>query len=83
MDEHTHHDLIDNIRIVSLRVEGVDNTEKCHIRKVGTKYHVDLHVWVDGSITVSDGHSISGKVKELLMKEIKEIDKVLIHIEPA
>lgn len=43
MDEHLYDDLIDEIRKVSIQVEGVLDTEKCFIRKAGMKYHVDLH----------------------------------------
>ena len=46
MDENLHHDLIVEIRKVSLQVDGVINTEKCFIRKAGMKYHVDLHAIV-------------------------------------
>lgn len=82
MDEHLYDDLIDEIRQVSLKVDGILGTEKCFIRKAGTKYHVDLHALVNGSITVKEGHDLSHKLKDRLRSDIPNIGHVLIHIEP-
>ncbi|WP_309642329.1 cation diffusion facilitator family transporter [Flavobacterium sp.] len=82
MDEHLYDDLIDEIRKVSLQVEGVLDTEKCFIRKAGMKYHADLHAVVDANITVKEGHDIAHLLKDTLRKEIPELGHVLIHIEP-
>lgn len=83
MDEHLNEDLIEDIRQVSRRVEGIVGTEKCFIRKAGMKYHVDLHATVDAYITVKQGHDISHKLKETLKLEIPELGQILIHIEPS
>lgn len=82
MDEHLYDDLIKDIRSVSMQVDGVLGTEKCYVRKAGTKYHVDLHAMVDGNISVSRGHFISHQLKDRLQKCIPNLDHVLIHIEP-
>jgi divalent metal cation (Fe/Co/Zn/Cd) transporter len=74
--------LIDEIRKVSLTVDGVHGTEKCFIRKAGMKYHVDLHAIVDGHITVKEGHDIAHQLKDKLRSEIKTLGHVLIHVEP-
>ena len=82
MDEHLYDDLIDEIREVSATVDGILGTEKCFIRKAGTKYHIDLHAQVDGSISVKEGHDLSHKLKDRLHRDIPNIGHVLIHIEP-
>lgn len=82
MDENVYDDLIEEIRIQSLKVEGILGTEKCFIRKTGMKYHVDLHAIVDGQISVKQGHTISHLLKDYLRKEIPNLGHVLIHIEP-
>lgn len=82
MDEHLYDDLIDDIRKVSLTVNGVKDTEKCYIRKAGMKYHVDLHATVDAHITVKQGHDIAHDLKDTLSKAIPQIGHILIHIEP-
>ncbi|MGG8495720.1 cation diffusion facilitator family transporter [Tenacibaculum sp. TC6] len=82
MDEHLYDDLIDEIRKKSLQVNGVLGTEKCFIRKAGMKYHVDLHVIVNGKISVKEGHDIAHELKDFLMSEISNLAHILIHIEP-
>lgn len=82
MDEHVHDELIEKIRNVSIKVDGVLDTEKCFIRKAGMKYHVDLHAIVDGNITVKIGHEIAHNLKDTLRKDIPQLGHVLIHIEP-
>lgn len=82
MDEHLYDDLIEQIRIVSLQVDGIIDTEKCFIRKAGMQYHVDLHAIVDSNITVKDGHDLAHKLKDTLRAEIPELGHVLIHVEP-
>ena len=82
MDEHLYEDLEDQIRKISLTVEGVIATEKCFIRKSGMKYHVDLHAVVDGNISVTKGHDLAHLLKDTLRENIIELGHVLIHIEP-
>ena len=82
MDEHLYDDLIGQIRIISIKVDGIIDTEKCFIRKAGMQYHVDLHATVDSNITVKEGHDLAHKLKDTLREEIPELGQVLIHVEP-
>jgi cation diffusion facilitator family transporter len=82
MDEQLYGDLINDIRVKSMQVEGVLGTEKCFIRKAGMKFHVDLHAIIDGDITVKQGHDISHHLKDHLRSELPNLGHVLIHIEP-
>ena len=82
MDENLYDDLIAHIRVVSLEVNGILDTEKCFIRKAGMKYHVDLHATVNSEITVKEGHELAHKLKDTLRERIPELGHVLIHIEP-
>ena len=82
MDEHLHDDLIDQIRKSSSLINGVVGTEKCLVRKMGMNYIVDLHVIVDGKLSVVEGHSIAHSVKDKLKIDLPEVTDILIHIEP-
>ena len=82
MDEHLYDDLEEEIRRVSLTVEGIIGTEKCFIRKAGMKFHVDLHAIVDATISVREGHDLAHKLKNQLRANNPELGHVLIHIEP-
>lgn len=83
MDEHTHHELIHEIRTASKEVNGVIDIEKCWARKNGMTYVVDLHLEIDGNLSVTEGHGISHDLKDHLMETFPFITEVLIHIEPA
>jgi cation diffusion facilitator family transporter len=83
MDEHLYDDFIEDVRRISATVEGVMDTEKCFVRKMGLTYHVDLHLIVDGEITVTKGHDIAHRLKNELQRQIPEISDVLIHVEPG
>ena len=82
MDEHHYDDLIDQIRALSITVPGVVATEKCQVRKVGMRYFIDLHIIVDGDISVREGHDIAHALKDKLMHELPELANILIHVEP-
>ncbi len=82
MDRNHHQELIDEIRLYSIEVNGVLATEKCFVRKSGLEYYVDLHIEVNGAISVFEGHEISHRLKDHLIEKIPEIADVLIHIEP-
>jgi divalent metal cation (Fe/Co/Zn/Cd) transporter len=76
-------DLQEQIRNAAHGVKGVKETEQCRVRKMGLEYYVDLHVKVDGSITVTEGHDIAHHVKDAVRQAIPEVADVLVHIEPA
>ncbi len=82
MDEHTHDDVAIRIKELAKSVSGILETEKCFIRKTGMKYHIDLHIIVDGDLSVREGHQISHILKDKIKLEMPEISNVLIHIEP-
>jgi len=82
MDEHIYDDLIEQIRAESKKIDGVVDTEKCFVRKLGNGHLVDLHIIVDGKISVKEGHDISHSVKDHLINKLSKLQDVLIHIEP-
>jgi len=82
LDEHLHDDLIVQIREIATTVEGVIDTEKCYARKTGMRYLIDLHLIVDGQLTVAEGHEIAHRLKDKLQQKLPEIADVLIHVEP-
>jgi divalent metal cation (Fe/Co/Zn/Cd) transporter len=43
---------------------------------------VDLHIVVDGSITVRDGHVIADDVREGIIEKIPEVLDVIVHVDP-
>lgn len=83
MDEAPEGTWTEDIRALAERVPGVVGTEKCFVRKMGFEFFADLHVIVDGSISVREGHDIAHAVKAAIMQAKPAVYNVLVHIEPA
>ncbi|MDU1892471.1 MAG: cation diffusion facilitator family transporter [Dysgonomonas sp.] len=83
MDKDVYADMAHDISTFAKSIDGVLDTEKCHIRKTGMIYYVDLHIIVDKNITVKEGHDIAHHLKDKLKEYRPEIADVLIHVEPS
>jgi cation diffusion facilitator family transporter len=83
MDAAPPADYLGALRASAAAVPGVLEIEKLHVRKYGMGYLVDMHVVVDGQITVEAGHRIGHAVKEALMAGTLRVQDVLVHIEPG
>jgi cation diffusion facilitator family transporter len=83
MDTAPRAKFVRSIREVARSVSGVIEVEKCRARKMGLDYYVDLHVGVDGKISVHEGHEIAHQVKNAIQQSDPRIADVLVHIEPA
>jgi divalent metal cation (Fe/Co/Zn/Cd) transporter len=70
------------VRSVASTVSGVIGLEKCHVRKVGFRYYVDLHIVVEGTLTVRQGHNIAHDVEDAVLDQVPQIAEVLVHVEP-
>jgi cation diffusion facilitator family transporter len=83
MDEAPPSDFEGAVRRAAERVPRVLALEKCFIRKMGFSYYVDLHVTVDGAISVRSGHDIARDVKDAIRTAHPAVMEVLVHIEPS
>ena len=83
LDEAIDPELCTNVTKVAEKFPNVIKVERCHSRKMGTAFHIDMHIWIDGNKTVTEGHDIAHNVKNLLFKNFTQLIDVHIHIEPA
>lgn len=83
MDSAPSAELQEEVRRLAGAVPGVAEVEKCRIRKMGLEYYVDIHIGVNASITVREGHRIGHQVKDAIRAARPEIADVLVHIEPV
>lgn len=75
--------LTQEVRRLAAGVPDVRGVEKCRLRKMGWHLYVDIHVEVDGRLTVERAHAIAHQVKDHLREQLPKIRDVLVHIEPA
>jgi cation diffusion facilitator family transporter len=73
---------VERVRAISGALEGVRVIEKCLVRRSGLMLFVDIHVVVDGDLTVREGHDIAHRVKDALLDADLGILDVTVHIEP-
>jgi len=83
MDSAVSPEFEQEVRAVALRVPGVAALDKCRVRRSGLSHLVDIHVRVDGNLSVRAGHAIAHAVKDALLASTKHtITDVSVHVEP-
>jgi len=65
------------------QVAGVEGVHGLRTRFSGSRLYVDLHMLVDGNISVRAGHDIAEIVQRLLVEAELDISDVIVHIEPT
>jgi divalent metal cation (Fe/Co/Zn/Cd) transporter len=82
MDASVAPEVVHAVRALAAQVNGVAGVEKCRIRKSGTHLSLDIHVLVDGAMSVRQSHAIAHQVKDQLLASEHRINDVTVHIEP-
>ena len=70
------------IRDIALENENVLQVHDIRTRYISSSIQVDLHIVVEGLITVREGHNIADDVKERIMEAIPEVLDVVVHVDP-
>jgi len=70
------------VREIAARVPGVIGLDKCFVRKMGFSFYVDLHIVVEGDMTVREGHRLSHQVEDEVVTALPQVAEVLVHVEP-
>ena len=82
MDAAPSKEIVGRIRDLASQNPLVRKVEKCYVRKMGFDYFVDIHIQVDGTLSVTQGHAIAHAVKAKLLESKLRIKDVLVHVEP-
>ena len=78
VDEKT----LDEIKKIINSIPGVQSIHQLRTRMHGNSIFVDLHIIVDPFISVSEGHHIGEEVHASLLKNVKNLHDVTVHIDP-
>ncbi|MEJ2106923.1 MAG: cation diffusion facilitator family transporter [Acidiferrobacteraceae bacterium] len=81
VDTGLEHERVENIRESILSVDGVIALHNLRTRRMGSDALADVHIQVNPSISVSEGHQISEAVRKKLIEEIEELSDVTVHID--
>ena len=68
-------------KIIS-EIKRVKGFHKVRSRKLGSSIYLDLHLEVDGDLSVSEGHDITEDVQQALISSNPKIIDVMVHLEP-
>lgn len=83
MDVAVSDEFAQDVRDLAGGIPEVAEIDKCRVRKSGLNHLVDIHVRVNGNLSVRVGHEIAHKVKDVLMASSRHaITDVSVHIEP-
>ena len=69
------------IRIVG-ELKGVVDPHDLRTRKIGNHYAIELHILMDGDITLREAHNKASEVEDLLRARYGEDTHVAVHVEP-
>ncbi|WP_457552516.1 cation diffusion facilitator family transporter [Desulfobacula sp.] len=73
---------IQDLKNVITTMKNVKGVHKLRTRKLANYIYIDLHLEVDGQLSVTQGHTISEQVKLSLIQNNPKIIDVMVHLEP-
>ena len=63
-------------------VDGVSEPHDLRTRRIGNRYAIELHIYMDGNITLTQAHDKATEVEELLRSHYGEETHIAVHVEP-
>ncbi len=82
MEAEPSGDVILRARATAARVTGVKKVEKCRGHKMGYGYFLEMHIEVDGAMSVRQAHEVAHRVKDAVQSALPRVNNVTVHIEP-
>lgn len=73
---------VQRIQEVAEATEGVLSTHKVRTRTMGNRLMVDLHIEVEATLTVEEGHDIAKEVAINIQEKLPQVAHALVHLEP-
>jgi len=62
---------------------GVREVHAIRSRYISSSIQIDLHIVVDGNISVREGHTIADSVEDNIISGIPEVLEVVVHVDPS
>ena len=74
--------LEEKIEKAAASVPGVDDAHAIRIRAAGAHTFIDMHVRMNGSVTLNQAHAATELIEKAILKEVSPAD-VTVHVEPT
>ena len=75
-------DVEQRIEQIILSVDGVSSPHHLRTRRIGSAYAIEVHIRMDGNLTLTQAHAVTTAVERLLKQEFGDSTHVGIHTEP-
>lgn len=63
-------------------VPGVTKPHDLRTRRIGNHYAIEMHILMDGDLTLKEAHKRASEVEDLLRQHFGEETHVVVHVEP-
>lgn len=83
MEQSLPEQVEDEIMKLVAGVPGVTEPHDLRTRRIGNHYAIELHILMDGSITLKEAHDKASEVEDVLRKRYGEETHVAVHVEPS
>lgn len=83
MDACTCPEVVETIRQTTESVEGVKGVRDIKLRKLGSFIIGEMHIEVDGNISVYNADAVVTKIEKLVKDQIVELEWLTIKVKPA
>ena len=70
------------ILYLAASVSGVESPHDLRTRRIGNHYAIELHILMDGDISLREAHDKASEVEELLRQHYGTETHVVVHVEP-
>ncbi|MCR5645252.1 MAG: cation diffusion facilitator family transporter [Bacteroidales bacterium] len=76
-------DAVENeILQLAASVPGVSEPHELRTRRIGNHYAIELHILMDGNLTLKEAHDKASEVEDLLRQHYGEETHIAVHVEP-
>ena len=72
----------DEILRLAATVPGVMEPHELRTRRIGNHYAIELHILMDGDISLNEAHEKASEVEDLLRERYGEDTHIAVHVEP-
>lgn len=74
--------VVDEIIRITSEVEGVSNPHDLRTRCIGNHYAIEMHIYMNGNLTLTYAHDKASEVERLLRAHFGKETHVAVHVEP-
>ena len=82
MEQSLPEDVEEEILQLAASVPGVVEPHELRTRRLGNHYAIELHVLMDGNITLCEAHDKASEVEDILRQHYGKETHIAVHVEP-